>query len=508
MTETTAFVLVPDVFTGGWVWAETAARLRDAGAATYPVTLSGLDGRPDLSGTDLDTHTDDVLRLVDALTEERIVLVGHGYGNQPATAAAHRRPERIARVVHVDARLPKDGVAPLALITDEQTRARLLGPGGGGAPGAGPRSVPPPGPGGWHRLGSTDGVPPAALARLAERASPQPAATLTQPLRLAGPTTPPPDTAILCTANGVGIALLEGLLGLGDPDITALAKARAAFFELATGHWPMLCIPGELAEVLLRAAAGEGHRLTAPTEEEPPAHLRPFVLEVAERPRERHGALDLHLPDRPGPRPAILFVHGGPVPVDLRPTPREWPAHLGYARYAGELGAVGAVVDHGLHRLDAYPRAAQDVADALALLRRDPRVAPDRIALWIFSAGGLLAADWLDGPPPWLRCLALTYPVLAPLPGWPPVDGRFRPAEAMARGTGTPPVVLTRVGREDAAIAGTVSAFLTAARDAGAPVEVIDVPHGRHGFETLDHTEESRDAVRRALRAVLSRLAV
>ncbi|MCK8679618.1 alpha/beta fold hydrolase [Streptomyces lichenis] len=495
MTESMAFILVPDAFTGGWVWAETTALLREAGAAAYPATLTG---------TDLAAHTDDVLRVLDALTEERIVLVGHGYGNQPATAAAHRRPERIARVVHVDAGLPRNGVAPLAAIADEQTRARLLG--GEGASGTAPRSVPPPGPGEWGRLGSTEGVPAAALARLAERASPQPAATLTRPLRLTGATAPPPDTAILCTASGVSIALLEGLLGLGDPDMTALAKARAAFFELATGHWPMLSVPDQLAEVLLRAAAGQGHRLTAPTEEQPPAHLRPFVLEVAERPRERHGAVDLHLPDGPGPRPTILFVHGGPVPTDLRPTPRHWPAHLGYARYAAELGAVGAVVDHGLHRLDAYPRAAQDVADALGLLRRDPRVDPDRIALWIFSAGGLLAADWLDGPPPWLRCLALTYPVLAPLPGWPAVDGRFRPTEALARGTGTPPVVLTRAGREDAAIANTVSAFLAAARDTGAPVEVIDVPHGRHGFDTLDHTEESRDAVRRALHAVLGRL--
>jgi hypothetical protein len=37
-------------------------------------------------------------------------------------------------------------------------------------------------------------------------------------------------------------------------------------------------------------------------------------------------------------------------------------------------------------------------------------------------------------------------------------------------------------------------------------VEVIDVPHGRHGFECLDPGEESREAVRAAMRAVLGHL--
>ncbi len=56
------------------------------------------------------------------------------------------------------------------------------------------------------------------------------------------------------------------------------------------------------------------------------------------------------------------------------------------------------------------------------------------------------------------------------------------------------------------AIAATVEQFLAAAEDCGADVDVIDVPHGRHAFETVDLTDESRDAVRRAMRAVLGRL--
>jgi acetyl esterase/lipase len=33
----------------------------------------------------------------------------------------------------------------------------------------------------------------------------------------------------------------------------------------------------------------------------------------------------------------------------------------------------------------------------------------------------------------------------------------------------------------------------------GRRVDVIDVPGGHHGFETVDHTDASRDAVRRSI---------
>ncbi len=300
--------------------------------------------------------------------------------------------------------------------------------------------------------------------------------------------------------------MAEALVRLGDPRLEALlTDPRVSFFDLETGHWPMLSCPDDLVEVLLRAAAGEGHRITAAAACEKPGHLGPFLLDVPERPRERVGQVDLHLPDADGPRPAVVFVHGGPVPRDARPTPRDWPTFVGYAQYVASLGAVGATVDHGLHELADYERAAEDVAAAVELVRADPRVDPDRVALWHLSAGGLLSADWLAAPPPWLRCLALTYPILAPLPNWGVVGARFRPVAAV-RDAGELPIVLTRVGLEHAAIAATVEEFLTAAEESAANVEVIDIPLGHHGFETLDHTDQARHAVDRAVRSVLRHL--
>jgi acetyl esterase/lipase len=233
-----------------------------------------------------------------------------------------------------------------------------------------------------------------------------------------------------------------------------------------------------------------------------PEYLNPFVLRVERRSAERRGAVDLYVPDAGQPRPAVVFVHGGPLPADLDQTPRDWPVYQGYGSITAARGVVGVTVDHRLHGPADYPRAAADVADAVEIARADPRVDADRVALWFFSGGGLLLADWLRTPPEWLRCVAATYPVLAPLPQT-AVDPRFQPAEAVAA-AGALPIVLTRVGRERPQIAATVDAFVEAARACRARLQIIDVPNGQHGFDLLDHTDESRKAVERALDTVLT----
>lgn len=194
-----------------------------------------------------------------------------------------------------------------------------------------------------------------------------------------------------------------------------------------------------------------------------PPYLQPFVLPVAQARRQRDGNLDAYWPDASSaePAPAIVFIHGGPIPAD-------------------------------------------DIAAAVERARALPGVDPDRVALWFFSGGGLLSADWLWAPPAWLRCLALTYPVLAPLPERDP-GKRFHPVEAM-RTVGALPTLLTRVGRERPEIAASVDAFTGQAELHGAKLTVIDVPEGQHGFDTLDHDESSRLAVRQAMTWVVATL--
>ncbi|MFI1090987.1 alpha/beta hydrolase family protein [Streptomyces sp. NPDC020917] len=502
----TAFVLVPEIHTGAWVWGALAERLRESGAVAHPVELSAAPG------ADLETHIGEVRDAVAAVAAHapaaQVVLVGHGYGIHPALGAADRDPGRVARVVYLDAGNPQDGDPPLALVPDQALQESLHKSPQESAPGGG-QVVAPPAPGALHRWGSLAGVPAEDAALLVERAVPQPAATLTQPLRLTGAAAGLPSTGLLCTANGTSVGLVELLAGMGDPRILALAERDVRFFDLATGHWPMLSCPDELAAVLVEAAAGGGQRLTLPegagTGNGTAMPARTFLLDVAECPRERMGRVDLHLPDAAEPRPAVVFVHGGPLPADRRPTPRDSPTFLGYARYAASLGAVGVTLDHRFQDLSSLGRAAEDVAAAVDLARADPRVDGDRIALWFLSAGGVLCADWLAAPPPWLRCVALTYPILAPLPNWGLDSTRFHPVRALPS-AGPLPLVLTRAGLEHPEIAATVDAFLAAAEDCSATLDLIDLPQAHHGFETLDHTPETRAAVHQAMTSVLHHL--
>jgi pimeloyl-ACP methyl ester carboxylesterase len=494
----TAFVLVSDSYTGGWVWREVTARLRATGVEAYPVTLTGMGDRRHLVGpdTDLDTHVEDLVQLIDHVDTPELVLVGHGYGIHPVLGAADRRPGRVARIVYLDAGLPLDGESVLDLMPDQGVRDWLVQR----AEQAGDRRIPAPSREEWPFGGSVAGVSDEALERLVRLAAPQPLGTFTQPLRLSGAAAAVPTSGILCTGNGLTIAAVELVAGMGNPRFRGLADPRVGFFELATGHWPMLSCPEELAEVLVRAGEGEGHRIRVAD----PADRR-FLLDPPERPRERRGRIDLHLPDADGPRPAVVFVHGGPVPADAETTPRDSATFLGYARYAASLGLVGVTVDHRLHSLSDYTRSAEDVAAAVELARNDPRVDGERVALWFFSGGGLLTADWLAAPPAWLRCLAATYPVLAPMAGWGLSQSRFRPAAAVS-GAGRLPIVLTRVGLESEEFAATVEEFLAAAKDSGTEVEVIDVPLAHHGFETIDRTEDTRRAVEQAMRSVAAHL--
>jgi acetyl esterase/lipase len=235
-----------------------------------------------------------------------------------------------------------------------------------------------------------------------------------------------------------------------------------------------------------------------------PNQLPPFVLPVEPRTAERHATIDLYLPDATQPRPAVVVVHGGPLPAEVRPTPRDWPVYQGYGSAIAAGGAVAVTVDHRLHDLASYPLAADDVAAAVEFARAHPRVDAERLAVWCFSGGGLLLADWLRKPPAWLRCVAATYPYLAPMADW-TVDPRFRPIEALAD-AGALPVILTRVGRERPEPAAAVEEFIAAARELGSRLEIVDVPNGQHSFDMLDHTDESRAAVERAIDLVLDAL--
>ncbi|MFI5804688.1 alpha/beta fold hydrolase [Streptomyces sp. NPDC051561] len=267
----THFVLVHGGYTGGWIWQDTVRILRGQGHEATAVTLTGLGDRRHLATptTDLETHTEDVAQTLDHLDSPECVLVGHSYGVHPALCAARRRPGRVSRLICLDAPIPEDGESVLDQIPDGEWRARIQRR---AADHDGWR-LPVPDLSDTLLWGSLAGVGHDALKRLEQLAAPQPLATLTQPAHLTGEGTRPPVTGILCTREGrASIAAIEEIVATGHPRFQQLTDPGVTFFELDTGHYPMLSVPDRLAEVLVGAANGEGHRIAPGPETPGPAH--------------------------------------------------------------------------------------------------------------------------------------------------------------------------------------------------------------------------------------------
>ena len=161
-------MLVPGAWHGAWCFEAVVPLLERAGHTVHALTLTGLrpdDDRETIAATNLDTHAEDVLRLLDRENMTDATLVGHSYGGMVITAAADRAEGRISRLVHIDAYVPDEGESCWSSTSDEYRRAFVEGATATGY------SVQPP------FRAPTDGDP---------RRRPHPLASLTQTIRRTG----------------------------------------------------------------------------------------------------------------------------------------------------------------------------------------------------------------------------------------------------------------------------------------------------------------------------------
>ena len=117
----TTYVLVPGMWIGAWAWHDVTDALRAGGHDVYPLTLTGVADRSHLlgPGADLDTHTEDIVRLAEVEDLRDIVLVGHSYGGMPVSVAALRLRDRIKAVVYVDSGPLPEGTTQCDLTGDK-----------------------------------------------------------------------------------------------------------------------------------------------------------------------------------------------------------------------------------------------------------------------------------------------------------------------------------------------------------------------------------------------------
>jgi pimeloyl-ACP methyl ester carboxylesterase len=108
------YVIVHGAWGGGWAFREVERLLRADGHTVYRPTLTGQGEKVHLAGLlttniDLNLHVTDVENFIRWDDLRDIVLVGHSYGGMVITGVADRVPERIKRLIYLDAFLPEDG---------------------------------------------------------------------------------------------------------------------------------------------------------------------------------------------------------------------------------------------------------------------------------------------------------------------------------------------------------------------------------------------------------------
>lgn len=193
-------------------------------------------------------------------------------------------------------------------------------------------------------------------------------------------------------------------------------------------------------------------------------------------------------PGRSGARPAIVLIHGGPIP---RLGAKNMGLFVSYGELLAASGFVAVTFDHRFLAPTHLTDAATDVADLVATVRTNAGslgVDSDRLALWAFSGGGPFLAAPLSERPGWLRAVVAYYAILDSA-----LDALGDDARSAA------PMFVARAALDNAWLNGTIDRFVQKALDRGAALDVLNHPDGRHSFDILDDDARSRQIIGRTL---------
>lgn len=230
------FLLIHGSSHGAWCWRDLVPRLTALGHEAVAIDLPSHGDDPTPPE---DVQFEDYVSAIDAALTPGTILVGHSLAGLSVTVAAHRWPDRVAKLVYLCAWVPKPGLAladyrldavspdlRTALIAD---RERMV-------------TIPIPDKvRGIFYTGCTD----EDVAYAAERLSPQPMSITSTPLMF-DPVTMP-RYYIRCLQDGAIRPDYQRSVTEDWPEGTV--------FELDTGHSPFFTMPDALAETLAGIAA-------------------------------------------------------------------------------------------------------------------------------------------------------------------------------------------------------------------------------------------------------------
>jgi pimeloyl-ACP methyl ester carboxylesterase len=120
------FLVVHGAWSAGWSWKKMHPLMQAAGHRLVTPTCTGVGEREHLANesVSLDTHVQDILNVIKYEDLRDVILLGHSYGGMIATGVADRVPERLSKLVYLDAFAPRSGQSLFDLVS-ETARTRM-----------------------------------------------------------------------------------------------------------------------------------------------------------------------------------------------------------------------------------------------------------------------------------------------------------------------------------------------------------------------------------------------
>ena len=208
--------------------------------------------------------------------------------------------------------------------------------------------------------------------------------------------------------------------------------------------------------------------------------------------------------------PGVVFIHGGPLPADLRPLPKDWGVYKSYGELIAASGMIGITLNHRFHGWEQLEQAMGDVTAALRYIQTHGdalNLDGERLCLRAFSGGGSLLSGALNKEYAGVKCLIAYYAMLD-------LQQAHDPAQVMSQASlqkfsplyhlnlNPPahlPMFIARAGLDSAELNAALERFLLAALSANIPVDFANHPNGRHGFDIFNPDARSREIIARTI---------
>ena len=219
---------------------------------------------------------------------------------------------------------------------------------------------------------------------------------------------------------------------------------------------------------------------------------------------------DIYLPvEENKDNPAVIFVHGGPIPEDF-PMARDWKMFQSYGSLVTGAGLAGVVFNHRFNHLNDLEKATKDISATINFVRKNAdkyTIDKNNICLWFFSGGGSFVPHFISEKPKWLKCMVMYYQTIG-ADVWVSWDEKVSDSQRTSldpipllevKSDWSPAFFIAEAGLDNAELNAGIRKFALSAIENGWKVEYLNHPTGPHGFDIHSNDKRAREIIFRTI---------